>query len=286
MQAAIDFGISNTDVVVRVDGQIRHWLQPTRAEPTPARVRELLAVDGILPRQLTALAVTGGHHRRLPSEIDGCPVMGVDELTAIARGGQYLAGQEPPQEKPILVVSAGSGVAMIAARGRAYRHVTGSGVGGGALLGLARLLIQTTDPAEIDGLATAGDPNAADLSLADVVSGPIGVLPPDTTAVNFGRIPRLEHPPGRADLAAALVTLVSQVIGTIAINGARAEQVEAIVVTGHLTDMASIRAGLARTGNFFAFPIQTPAAAGRATALGALLALDESARLPNPPNTP
>ncbi|MCC6166844.1 MAG: hypothetical protein IT329_06405 [Caldilineaceae bacterium] len=85
-------------------------------------------------------------------------------------------------------MSAGSGTAMVAADGASFRHVTGTGVGGGTLLGLGRLLLETTRPQEIDRLAAQGDAAAVDLGLQDVVTGPIGSLPSDATAVNFGRV--------------------------------------------------------------------------------------------------
>jgi type II pantothenate kinase len=172
---------------------------------------------------------------------------------------------------PILVVSAGSGTAMVAARGREHRHVTGSGVGGGTLLGLGRLLINTTEPEEIDGLAQRGDANGVDLALRDLVTGAIGTLPPDATAVNFGRVARMDGPSLREDLAAALVTLVGQVVATLAINAARAAQIERIVVTGHLTDMASMRQTMARVGLFFGMPLEVVPRAGYGTVIGALL---------------
>ncbi|MEZ4660726.1 MAG: hypothetical protein R2911_24495 [Caldilineaceae bacterium] len=142
-------------------------------------------------------------------------------------------------------MSGGSGVAFIRAQGDVYQHVTGTGVGGGTLLGLAQLLLGTNIPIEIDTLAQQGNPNRVDLTLPDAVSGPIGNLPPDTTAVNFGRLMRSDAEYSRADLAAALVTLVGQVVATIAINAARAHGVERIVAIGHLTDMVSVRQAIA-----------------------------------------
>jgi type II pantothenate kinase len=161
--------------------------------------------------------------------------------------------------------------AIVAARGDQYAHVTGTGVGGGTLLGLSRLLLHTTDPHEIDALAQRGDPNGADLSLGDVVIGPIGQLPADATAVNFGRLAHQDLTVSREDLAAALVTLVGQVIAIVAINAARAQQIERIVVTGHLIDMPTMRSALERVGDFYNSPITLPPDAGYATALGALL---------------
>ncbi len=58
------------------------------------------------------------------------------------------------------------------------------------MLGFARLLLGTVDPVAIGALAERGNRNGADLSLADVITGPIGSLPADATAVNFGRLGR------------------------------------------------------------------------------------------------
>lgn len=270
MHAAIDFGISNTDAVASIDGQIRHWTQPSDGPPDELVVRHILDAGGVDFASLTQLAVTGGRHRALPSRIGTLALSGVDEITAIGRGGQALSGEDDPEE-PILVVSAGSGTAIITARGTKYAHITGTGVGGGTLLGLGRLLLQTADAREIDALAQRGNRNGADLSLRDVISGPIGNLPPDATAVNFGKLAREGHSASREDLAAALMTLVGQVIAITAINAARAERVERVVVIGHMTDMASFRKTIDLVGDYYGMQLVLPNNAGFGTALGALL---------------
>jgi type II pantothenate kinase len=160
---------------------------------------------------------------------------------------------------------------MVLAQGGRYQHITGTGVGGGTLLGLGRLLLDTTDPAEIDALAAVGNANGVDLALRDVITGPVGSLPPDATAVNFGRIARAGQAASAADLAAALVTMIGQVIALLAINAARAAGAEAIVVTGHMTDMVTLRAAMAAVGNLYQVAFLMPPDAGSATALGALL---------------
>ena len=272
MHAAIDFGISNTDAVASIDGSVRHWTRPSDGSPDAEIVRQVLAAGGVELAKLPQLAVTGGRHRALPTRIGDCALFGVDEVTAIGRGGQALAlaeGDDP--ETPILVVSAGSGTAVVAARGSHYAHITGSGVGGGTLLGLGRLLLDSADAPTIDALAQQGDPNGADLSLKDVISGPIGTLPPDATAVNFGKLARNAQKVSRPDLAAALMTLVGQVIAITAINAARAERLQRIVVIGHMTDMPSFRTVLNRVGDYYGTRLMLPSDAGYGTALGAML---------------
>jgi len=275
-QAAIDFGISNTDAVAYIDGKWRHWTRRYTHQPDAKLVQAILTDGDVELDTLQQLAVTGGRHRLLPARIANCDVIGVGELQAIGRGGQALAAVTTTTlATPLLVISAGSGTAVVAARGHEYTHVTGTAVGGGTLLGLGRLLLQTVDPLEIDALAQRGNANGADLSLADVVTGPIGSLPADATAVNFGRLARTAVDVSREDLAAALVTLVGQVIGLLSINAARAQGIEQIVVTGHLTDMPSIRRVLEAVSHYYAAPINLPANAGYATAIGALLTVSE-----------
>ncbi len=271
-QAAIDFGISNTDIVARVDGTWRRWTQPYTGHPDFDGVRILLAQGGINLAELAWLGVTGGRHRLLPDRLGNCVVISVGELEAIGRGGQASAEREGATEsQSLLVVSAGSGTATA----QSYAHVTGTAVGGGTLLGFGRLLLNTVDPTEIDRLAQSGNPNAVDLSLADVITGPIGTLPAEATAVNFGRLAREQLAPNRADLAAGIVTLVGQTIALIAVNAARAIQTEQVVIIGHMLDMPSMRKVFTGVGAFYGQTFYLPPDAGYATALGALLVAAE-----------
>lgn len=276
MQAAIDFGISNTDVVARIDGELRHWNQPYFGDPDEKSVRVILAAGGVDLDDLEQLAVTGGRHKLLPLTLGRTQVVPFNEVQAIGRGGQAILGLHGDErQQPLLVASAGSGTALIKAEGDSYAHVSGTGVGGGTMLGLARLLLGTLDPQEIGDLALAGDRNGADLSLADVITGPIGHLPADATAVNFGRLARtsFDGDVRREDLAAALVNLVAQTIGLITVNTAHAHGCERIVVIGHMLDMAYFRHVLGLVGKYYATPMILPEAAGCATALGALESL-------------
>ncbi|MEI2622955.1 MAG: hypothetical protein V9G23_02885 [Giesbergeria sp.] len=277
-QAAIDFGISNTDAVVRRNGAWQRWTHSYIGKPDAAVVRAALAEGGVALDDLEMLAVTGGSHRLLPAQIGATRLVAVNEVPAIGRGGQ-AALPDVSRRTRILVVSAGSGTAVISAQGRTYRHITGAGVGGGTLLGLGRRLLNTVDPGEIDRLALAGNANAVDLSLGDVVTGPIGTLPASATAVNFGRLAHEDIDASRADLAAALVTLIGQVIGLLAVAAANALlRCKQIVVIGHMTDMASLRNVIGLVSQYYATPIHLPENAGYYTAIGALeMALSDKA---------
>ncbi len=264
--AAIDFGASNTDVVIRDGRATRHWTLPTEGQPDAARVRRVLEAGGVGPRDLEWIAVTGGNRALLPASIDDRTLHRVDEVRAIARGGLALADLESA-----FVTSAGSGTACVAATMSGAHHVTGTGVGGGTLVGLGRLLLGTVNPQEIDALAQEGKDTTHNLTIAEVLGGAIGSLPPETTAVNFGRVARHHVDASREDTAAALVNMVGQVIAVIAINAARAQQLPNVVIVGHLADLKSIRRTFGLVAKFYGATILTPEAGGSATALGALL---------------
>jgi len=274
LAAAIDFGISNTDVAVLRQGELLTWSQPYLRDPDEASVRSLLAEQAIDLASLPMLAVTGGRHRMLPDMIGHTKVVKLNEVQAIGRGGQALLGlQDASRDDLLMVASCGSGTALITAQGDRYAHVSGTAVGGGTMLGLARLILGTMDPVAIEQLAAAGDRNGADLSLADVITGPIGSLPADATAVNFGRLGRrsFQEEVSREDLAAALVNLIAQTIALITINAARAHGCQHVVLTGHMMDMATFRHIVGLVGEYYAAELKVVERPGYATAIGALL---------------
>ncbi len=279
MKLGLDFGQTNLDGVLLDGDRIVHtWQQDATIPASQVELQNLLEShvlkeNGLGFSDLEWIGTTGGRHRDLPSSVNGVPVYPVGEAQAVGRGGLTLAnlGQA-------LVVSAGTGTAMISARmisskGWTFTHVTGSAVGGGTLIGLSSLLLGTTDPFEIARLAALGNPAGVDSTLQDVIGGGIGHLPADATAVNLGRLGKLNGKPKPEDLAAGLVTLVSQVIAVIALNAAKANGLEHIVIVGHLPDLEPVRAALIRVWGFYGItpdPI-IPAQRGFATALGAAL---------------
>ena len=274
MQVGIDFGLTNTDVVVMADGAVvQSATLPSERPTTLAHLAQAIAALGRSAGGFERLCVTGGQHRQLPDEMAGVPIAKADEITSIGLGGLYLARRLRPDLDAALIVSAGSGTAIVAARGERAYHVTGSAVGGGTLLGLCRLLINTADPHEVNQLALAGDANKVDITLVEAVGGAIGRLPADANAVNFGRpATRAWSGAARADLAAAAAVLVGQVIAVIAINAARAEQLPLIVMVGHLMDLPCMRRVVETVAGYYGAQVMIPPTPGLATAIGAVMA--------------
>ena len=273
---AIDIGMSNIDLVLDpgFEGEQQTGLQmvmfENRYDQAVDQVRQALAVVGesLNPDQQNQeslrIGVTGGHYRDLPGILDGYRLIKVDEMMALGLGGLAAA-----QLDAGLVVSAGTGTAMVAANGGKVQHITGSAVGGGTLLGLSRLLLGTVDVEEIDRLALAGDAAVVDIMLTEAVGGEVGRLPASANAVNLGKLAE-GGDFRREDLAAGLVRLVAQVIAVIALNAADAAGLADIILVGHTMDLQSIQKEVALVGEFYQRSFMMPEEPGFATARGVL----------------
>ena len=179
-------------------------------------------------------------------------------------------------DNPIIIVSAGSGTACILANNGSYMHCSGTGVGGGTILGLSKLLLGTADPTEIAELAKTGNESGVDLILEDVVSGPIGLLPSDTTAVNFGKISKIDSEISRQDIAAGIVNLVGQTAARVATSVATTFNAKEIVVVGRSPSFNGLKKSLEQAASIMGFSPYFPKNGEYASALGALLVAEKN----------
>ncbi len=261
---AVDIGMTNIDLAMQTGSGSTLKMLTNRHESAADQVRQALTTVSNDLTPGVPVGVTGGRYRDLPDEVDGFAIRKVDEIQAVGLGGLSLAGAEAG-----LVVSAGTGTAMVAARQGGVHHVTGSAVGGGTLLGLSKLILETDDVHEIDRLAIAGDASKVDIMLNEAVGGEVGRLPAEANAVNLGRLER-GNGYSREDLAAGLVRLVAQVIAVIAINAANAEDLAEIIMIGHLMDLKSIRREIDLVGQFYQRTFTIPENPGFGTVMGVL----------------
>ncbi|TVR74701.1 MAG: type II pantothenate kinase [Marinilabiliales bacterium] len=211
-------------------------------------------------KDIDTIAVTGVGANSLGNELFGIPLKRVPEFTAIGHGGLFLAGLEKA-----VVVSMGTGTALVLADGRNIRHLGGSGVGGGTLIGLARYILNTTDFQNIVDLAGEGDLGNIDLNIRDISKVELGNIPMSATASNFGKHSDKASQP---DLALGLVNLVCQSIGMMGVFASREEKVDQIVLTGKLVRLPQAGKIFSRLGKLFGKKFIIPDYAEYSTAVG------------------
>lgn len=270
--AAIDFGGTVTDLILRREGLDDVLLALPTAVPEPAVAEELLArlltSAGETPdSQIGIIAVTGGRSWQLPDRLGAARVVKVDEPTATAVGGLL---EDAPT--PAIVVSLGTGTGIVLADPPAPpQRLVGSGIGGGTLLGLAKLLLGTTDVARIGELARHGDLSRCDLTVGDILGGGVGPVPAEATAAHFARVAREGSVvPRPEDIAATLLNLIGQAVLRLAFEAARFHQARSIVLVGHVLDVPGFRDAIERIPLLDRSYVRIVSEPGFAVARGAL----------------
>ncbi|MCS7119904.1 MAG: FGGY-family carbohydrate kinase [Candidatus Bathyarchaeota archaeon] len=214
--------------------------------------------------EIKLVALSGGGSRMINESPLGKTVIKVDEISAIGIGGLRLTGKDKG-----LVVSAGTGTAMVAVyeNGRIIKHVGGTGVGGGTLLGLSRKLIGVGDFSLLERIASQGRAGKVDLTVCDIAGGPVGIIPADATASNFGKV---SADSSKEDIAAGIFNMVSQVIGVLAAMAAKAYGLENdVILTGGLARSKLITQNVTTTANLFGVKVNVPKDPEYCAAVGA-----------------
>lgn len=194
----------------------------------------------------------------------GIDVECVGEFESVGRGGLYLSGLSDA-----LVVSMGTGTAIVRAGGDGYRYLGGTGVGGGTLTGLAKQILNMDNVSHVCELAREGDLSNIDLRISDMTKkNIIPTLPTETTAANFGKINDLATP---ADRALGIVNLVFETIGMMAVFAARGEGVRDVVLTGRLAEEEVARPIFENLSKMFSLNFLIPKNARYGTVIGAAI---------------
>ncbi len=187
----------------------------------------------------------------------------IGEIDAIGFGGAALANSSH-----CLVVSIGTGTAMVHFDHNQAQHVGGSGVGGGTIKGLACLLCGLEDPLQIDALAVKGQASNLNLTISDLGYEEISFLGADMTASNFASLKSKKT----EDLAAGIVCLVAETVGIISSICARQLNCQTkIVIVGKVANSPSIRRVLNLVGKLYQTQFHYPPNPGYATVYGAAM---------------
>jgi len=212
-------------------------------------------------RDISRIVVTGVGAPRTKDSIHGIPCVHANEYECSGRGGLYLSGLDRA-----VVASMGTGTAVILAEpNEKYSHVAGTGVGAGTMEGLSSLLFSVSSGRKIARLAGKGDLRNVDKKIGDV-----RMLPNDPdaalTMANFGN---LKHKPAREDLAAGVVNLVLETVGTVSALAAVSHHVRDIVVIGGIAKLPQAEATLETVGRLYDVHFMIPENPQFGTAIGA-----------------
>jgi type II pantothenate kinase len=267
IKVGLDIGGSTTKIVGMQDGNIIAREIVRAADPVTSAfgaVGKLINDHSISVNDIAQINITGVGSGFPQAPILGIKTVVVEEFKATGLGGLFLSGLDHA-----VVVSMGTGTAYLEATKDSVRHIIGSGVGGGTLVGLGLALTGTSDAVKLSDMATSGDVLKCDLTIGDITKNGVTGLPMNVTASNFGKA---ADDLSREDKMAGVFNLVYQAVGTVAVMASRQCSLKDIVFTGQLTDLKECQQYLLPFEDLYGVNMIVPENAVYATALGSCLA--------------
>ncbi len=267
IKVGLDIGGSTTKIVGMKDGSIIAREIVRAADPVTSAfgaVGKLINDHSISVNDIDQINITGVGSGYPQAPIFGIKTVIVEEFKATGLGGLYLSGLDHA-----VVVSMGTGTAYLEATRNSVRHIIGSGVGGGTLVGLGMALTGTSDAVKLSDMATSGNILKCDLTIGDITKNGVTGLPMNVTASNFGKA---ADDLSREDKMAGVFNLVYQAVGTVAVMASRQCNLKDIVFTGQLTDLKECQQYLIPFEDLYGVNMIVPEDAVFATALGSCLA--------------
>ena len=185
----------------------------------------------------------------------------ISEIDAIGFGGATLANFSD-----CIVVSIGTGTAIVHFSENGARHVGGTGLGGGTIKGLSSIICDLDDPLQIEAQALKGNPSKINLTISDLGYEELSFLGSDMTASNFADV-KSNKP---EDMAAGILRLVGETVGIIASMCAREFKCQdRIVIVGKVANSQFIRHTIDLVGKLYQTRFTFPENPGYATVYGA-----------------
>lgn len=240
--------ISCQDDIAAIYGAFGNYLQTNN-----------ITLDNIEHIMLTGIGAQG-----VKFPLFDCPTTFIDEFKANGLGARFDSGLDH-----IIVVSMGSGTSLVCVDGDDISHIGGIGMGGGTLLGLSKLLLGTTNIEEIKTLADNGYPELINLRIRDVCDGVYDTLLREATASLFANV--LNITPSKDDIAAGIVHMVLETIGSAAVLSQINSGFKDFVLIGKLTELTSCKYIFTLLENLYKVNFHIPKYAPYCTALGAAL---------------
>lgn len=238
----IDVGGSTTKIVgFRYDGKTAQLIEPQIVKAndpvtaTYGAFGKFTDENNLKFSDIEKVYMTGVGSSYIRKNLYGLSCERVEEFNSIGRGGLYLSGLSEA-----LVVSMGTGTAMVHAKiNGEMKYLGGTGVGGGTLMGLSKLLLSADSMEHIVEYAEDGNLNNIDLKIKDMTAeDSLSALSRELTAANFGNISDLAT---KNDLSLGIMNLVFETVGMISIFAARSVGVDRIVLTGSITQLELCR---------------------------------------------
>ena len=262
----IDVGISTTKIVGIKNNKVFAPIRITAADPITSlygAFGKYLHDNDIDLSDVEHVMLTGVGAAYIDQPIYGLPTSKSQEFIADGLGARFESKLDHT-----IVVSMGTGTSFVKCDGEEMKHIGGIGVGGGTLAGLARIMLNTSDIAQVAALAKQGNIRNIDLTIGDISAQPLPGLPMDTTASNFARA---QSDASKEDIAAGIIKMVLQSIGSAAWLASLGSDIRDFVLIGNLSLLPQCKEVFPALEKLYDIRFHIPKYSQYCTAIGAAL---------------
>ena len=242
----IDVGISTTKIVGLREGKPTSPIRITAADPITSlygAFGKYLHDNNIRLEEVEHVMLTGVGAAYVKNDVYGVQTSRCDEFVADALGARFESQLD--------------------------RHIGGSGIGGGTLQGLSRVMLNTSDIKTVSALAMQGDISHINLLIGDISAQPLPGLPMEATASIFARA---QNDASREDIACGIISMVIQSIGSAAVLAAQGTGCRDMVLIGNLSLLPQCKDIFRALEKLYGVRFHTPKYSEYCTAIGAALA--------------
>ncbi|MEK3854810.1 type II pantothenate kinase [Cytobacillus sp. FSL H8-0458] len=175
------------------------------------------------------IVLTGGKAEYLKKEFFQNALI-IPEFESSGIGASYLLKQGGLSYENFIFSIIGTGTSICLNSGGKFSRVSGSGIGGGTLMGLGRLLTDEKDFTRLVSLAGSGKAENADIMVKDIYSPFDPQIDGSLTASNFGKIK--DDQVSQEDKAASLTNMIAETIVLLSSQAAVHHQIDDIIYIG------------------------------------------------------
>ncbi|MFC4408863.1 type II pantothenate kinase [Chungangia koreensis] len=190
------------------------------------------AAEWVNDQASSHIAITGGKAGALSQLLKANAIM-VPEFEATISGVQQLLLEEGHSQDSYILTNVGTGTSIHHINGGQHVRVAGTGVGGGTIMGLAKLLTGLDEYEDISNLATGNKRDRIDLKVHHIYEGTEPPIPGDLTASNFGNLRDLSSGNlSNEELTSTIVGMVAETITVVSLQAAQQFNAKTIVYIG------------------------------------------------------
>lgn len=247
-----DIGTTKLKTVYKIDGQVK---KATYSNDNPGAIIEELCGK----YAFDSIAITGSGARLIGECAD---YTYLNELECTAHMAYHMG------MKKAVIVNVGTGTSFLQYKEGEYRHITGTGIGGGTFVGLGKRLLGIAEPTTIENLALQGDLKQVNILIEDIYQDGLGWLQKDITVSNFGK-----ESGNPEDVALGIHSLVADTIISILKAIVVSGDVHKIILSGGVIENQLIRRIITRYADIFHLDCQFFSEPSYGTCYGALAIL-------------